>query len=695
MKIRKRYILNSLIVGALLVFAFSAKDLFGYLFSREKKTIEYGTQKNQEIKSNLDSLTVLIENEMDSLSSFLVNNQPSVSSIENTLEICTKKFSSCLGTTVAFEVNKSWTGDSLLSVYYDKSKDSTLRIDKIYNYTDKALKTAVWYTGVVKKKAGIWSEPYYAKAAKKLVVDYGHPILKNGELIGIVSYTISLKSFSDYLKKLSVGVAGYGIITNDSVLISHPKIDRVLNKELSKKRLKENPDFRQMRENESGHFEFFSNYTFEESSLFYSRMKNGWILGLAINEHDILQGDGQFVQKVIKLTTSLSFLFVLIILFYSLIKGIRNRHVWQISFLLAVLVVFNIILFWYLKYNFNAQSVLNNRLKIVNKNILNNLLEERNERLSQLQIEPAIQIPTGIQINEIDFQGAYDVALCGEIWQKIPNDFDVKEKTFDFPQKTPQGLAVRTNLLSKVKYEDYILYKYEFVAKLQIDFNYTSFPLDFRVINMQLRYPYSEQNVILIPDIESYNILDPSTKPGISHYINVPSAEITSSFFSLFKYQNKTDLSARAKKGLNDSLHLEFDVLVKRNILNPVITNILPILVIAVLIFLFPFTIQKKKGELVEGSALSIIQASGGFFFILVLAHIQLRKNIMAPEILYLETFYIIMYIIIAVIATLILMIVKTNKYQLLERDNNFAIKVAYWPFLLLLTLISSYIFLY
>ncbi len=695
MKVRKRYILNSLIVVALLVFAFSTKDLFGYLFSREKKTIEYGTQKNQEIKNNLDSLTVLIENEMDSLSHFLVNGQPSVKSIEKTLEFCTKKFNSCLGTTVAFELNKSWTGDSLLCVYYDKSKDSVMRIDEIYDYTDKSLKTSVWYTGVVQNKAGIWSEPYYAKGAKKLVVDYGHPIFKNEELIGIVSYTISLKSFSDYLKKLSVGVAGYGFITNDSVLISHPKIDRVLNKELSKKRIKENPEFRKMRENESGHFDFFSNYTFEESSLFYSRMKNGWILGLAINEHDILQGDGKFVQKIIKLTTSLSFLFVLIILFYCLIKGIRNRHVWQISLLLAVLVVFNIVLFWYLKYNFNAQSVLNNRLKIVNKNILNNLLEERNERLTQLQIEPAIQIPTGIQINEIDFQGAYDVALCGEIWQKIPKGFDVREKTFDFPQKTPQGLAVRTNLLSKVKYEDYSLYKYEFVAKLQIDFNYTSFPLDFRVINMQLRYPYTEQNVVLIPDIESYNILDPSTKPGISHYINVPSAEITSSFFSLFKYQNKTDLSARAKKGLNDSLHLEFDVLVKRNILNPVITNILPILVIAVLIFLFPFTIQKKEGELVEGSALSIIQASGGFFFILVLAHIQLRKNIMAPEILYLESFYIIMYIIIAVIATLILMIVKTNKYQLLERNNNFAIKVAYWPFLLLLTLVSSYIFLY
>jgi hypothetical protein len=332
---------------------------------------------------------------------------------------------------------------------------------------------------------------------------------------------------------------------------------------------------------------------------------------------------------------------------------------------------------------------------ITNQTDLNQAINERNDGLHKIGYPKSKEILTGIFISDVDFKDAYSVAISGKVWQKFPDSLKIThDLNFVFPQKSPTSM-VRTQLVSKTHVKDYWLYRYNFTATLEFDFNYRRYPMDYRLLNIQLMYPDIHENRILIPDLSGYDILDPSTSPGVSDEIYLPNSQILTSGFSLSSTEFKSNLGNEAYTGPTSAPVLEFNVIVKRNILNALIINVLPIIVIAVLIFLLFFTIHKVDGELIEGSALSVIQATGGFFFVLLLAHIQLRRTLVTPDLSYMETYYIVMYVMIAAMAVGILIYVKTDRFPLIEYKDNLIVKLTYWPFLLIMIFTISLVMFY
>jgi len=147
-------------------------------------------------------------------------------------------------------------------------------------------------------------------------------------------------------------------------------------------------------------------------------------------------------------------------------------------------------------------------------------------------------------------------------------------------------------------------------------------------------------------------------------------------------------------KYLENTSVLTFNVLIKNVIISSIISNVIPIFIIAIMVFLLPFTVDKRDGEVKEGGSLNIIQTAGGFFFVLLLAHIQLRNNIETPGFIYLETFYFVIYFMLAIMSASVLIFLKTNKFSILEYKHNLIFKLSYWPFLLFaIYLISLFIF--
>ncbi|MGB5375356.1 MAG: hypothetical protein WBM75_10015 [Polyangiales bacterium] len=61
-----------------------------------------------------------------------------------------------------------------------------------------------------------------------MVVDYGVPIANGeGQVSGVVDYTISLRDFTRIVDSLSVGEAGYGFTYDQSgAILSHPNDER-------------------------------------------------------------------------------------------------------------------------------------------------------------------------------------------------------------------------------------------------------------------------------------------------------------------------------------------------------------------------------------------------------------------------------------------------------------------------------------
>jgi len=75
--------------------------------------------------------------------------------------------------------------------------------------------------------------------------------------------------------------------------------------------------------------------------------------------------------------------------------------------------------------------------------------------------------------------------------------------------------------------------------------------------------------------------------------------------------------------------------------------------------------------------------ANSALFFVVVLAHIQLRNILNVPAVLYLEYFYFTMYL--TLLATSVYALAFTSRTYVpdwVRRDDGLIIKLAFWPLL-------------
>lgn len=690
-----------LIVIFSIVFGYSVFDYFQYESERTKCSINLGKSKNKEVKVVIDKNINHFEKITKKLAQKISNSSYNKDQLTKLIVETSGISNLGLGVTVAFEPFEFIDTVKLFCPFYDKKLEKLIDISEVYDYTERGNVSTDWYTKVIDSKQPIWSKPYYAKGAKQLVSDYGVPILKkykNGEekIVGMVSYTLSLERLSKYVNEISLGASGFGYIaTTDLELVTHPSMDLLINPEKVKKIVELEPKFKRFSSEKEGHFKMFSYYTFQDSDIYFSTLENGWIISVVFNSVDLLGSAFDLDNKIIHVLVSFSItlLFVFLLLF-KVLEG-RTRNIWAFSLAFSMIAITNIILIWFINIHLkkNKEDIEPN--KITNKTALNNYLSNRNNELQKIGYPNSIEIPTGVYVNNVTFKNAYEVALGGKIWQKFNDTLEVThDLNFVFPQKASSGISVRTSIVSKTHVDDYWLYRYNFTATIKFDFDYSRYPLDFRLLNLELMYPDIHENRILVPDLDGYRLLNPGNMPGIQTSMYIPEATITSSYFNFSKRDFNSNLGNVAYDGSTHAPVLVFNMLVKRKIINPVISNILPIFVIAILIFLLLFTINKVNGELKEGSALTVIQALGGFFFVLLLSHIQLRRSLLTPDLSYLESFYFVMYGIIALVSSGILLYVKTNIYKFLEYKNCIILKLLYWPVLLFsIYMITLYMF--
>ncbi|MEN8124521.1 MAG: hypothetical protein ABFR32_05265 [Bacteroidota bacterium] len=687
----------------LFLFFYTVYDYYQYNEKRDKQAIQKGESKRNETKNILNGALDTIESVTLNLAEKLSKKHYSKSQIEELIRRTTIENEFCLGITAAFEplyINDS--SKQLYAPFYTRKYDKIEYIENSYDYTNDTISTAQWYTKVIQQKKGVWSDPYIGQVAQELVVDYGIPFYQtdrsgNNNIAGVISFTISTSHITNYLHDITLGKAGFAFIANkDLYLISHPSTELMTKPERSRELLKSQPIYKSLNERKEGYFTGYSIIAQEDAEFFFTELNNQWILAVVIPKHDLQEYTSKISRKLIHISIFLTLtLIAFIILFLKIWEG-NTRNLWLFSFSIGTLLFLNIVFLWYLNKSDEFYNDKAEQTKILSITTVDNYLNTRNKKLKQIDSSlELVEIPTGVFLYDIDFKNAYDVAIIGKIWQKIPDNFELKnETTFVFPQASATGISVRTRPMSKEHIDDYWLYSYDFNATIQFDFNYLKYPLNYKKLDLQITYPHIDDNVVLTPDIQSYEFVDPSLNPGVSSDIYMPNSKVLESYFSFHEHNFYTNLGNNYYKGLKETAVLTFNVLIKNVIISSIISNIIPAFIIAVMLFLLPFTIDKRDGEIKEGGALNIIQAAGGFFFVLLLAHIQLRNDIETPGLIYLETLYFVMYFMLAIMSTAVLLFLKTNDYKILEYKHNLIFKLSYWPILFLsIYIISLYIF--
>jgi hypothetical protein len=124
-------------------------------------------------------------------------------------------------------------------------------------------------------------------------------------------------------------------------------------------------------------------------------------------------------------------------------------------------------------------------------------------------------------------------------------------------------------------------------------------------------------------------------------------------------------------------------MVVKRIYLNPFIANMIPILIVALIMFVVLYVSSNQEDGRSGLTTMNVIQSSAGFLFILLLAHVNERNRIETPEIAYIELFYFSMYLYITLQTLALATMFRGVDWKLFRYEDNLILKLSFWPTLL------------
>lgn len=264
-----------------------------------------------------------------------------------------------------------------------------------------------------------------------------------------------------------------------------------------------------------------------------------------------------------------------------------------------------------------------------------------------------------IDVDTIEFLGANNVKITGMIEHK-----NNSQSCFFFPDATEyEEKIIFSNKKTTIK---------QFSVVLREKFEYNKYPLDSNIIWLRIRSNSYDNKKVIIPDVDKYdNLVFVSSNSGINKDIVLNGWDIKGSFFSFNEYTP-------------EKYELLYNICLKREMLNPFISTVLPILIILIIIFGILVLLEENKNE----SRIEFILGSvSGLFFTIIISQNNLREQIGTNELLYLDYYYFLIYIILIVIIFLSF----AHKYKKISYNKIHILKKIFWFMIFLIFFIVTY----
>lgn len=308
--------------------------------------------------------------------------------------------------------------------------------------------------------------------------------------------------------------------------------------------------------------------------------------------------------------------------------------------------------------------------------------------------EPPVFIPTGLYIESVEFKGPYDLVLSGYIWQRYADDlpYDV-DKGFVMPE----AQYLRFGELYQTHQGNEELIGWWFQAMVREQFDYNKYPLGRNQIWLQLWHKDFEKNVYLAPDLEAYTSLAPATLPGLDPDLVLENWDLQQSFFSY--RANSYNANFGIKGYVSDQLQPElfYNISVKRYLLSALVSRMIVPIVILIQLFVIVVVIGRdsKRLELFGVRPGAVIFTCAAFFFAVLVAQNALRAELEATGFVYLESLYLLTYVVILAVAINSVLLVAQPNLRLFREYDNIWAEVFYWPTVLLTMCVITYLTFY
>ena len=310
--------------------------------------------------------------------------------------------------------------------------------------------------------------------------------------------------------------------------------------------------------------------------------------------------------------------------------------------------------------------------------------------------EPPVFIPTGLYIESIQFKGPYDVQVSGYVWQRYANDLpkDLVPKDDDVGFVMPEAQYARYFKAYQAQQGNEKLIGWSFFATLREQFDYKEYPLDRQQIWIELWHSDFEREVYLAPDLEGYASLNPAALPALDKDLVLEDWDFQESYFSYRAPRYNSSFGVQGYEPDQRSPELRYNISIKRHLLSSLISRMIVPLVILIQLFVLVVVMGTKQQRLEQFGVRpgAVIFTCAAFFFATLVAHNSLRGDLRAYGLVYLESLYILTYVVILVVAINSVLLVAKPNLKLFRDYDNLWTEVLYWPTILLAMVVITFL---
>ncbi|WP_170386639.1 hypothetical protein [Ruegeria atlantica] len=313
--------------------------------------------------------------------------------------------------------------------------------------------------------------------------------------------------------------------------------------------------------------------------------------------------------------------------------------------------------------------------------------------LAKLGNVPEYQVKTGIFIKSFSFTGASDVYVTGYVWQHYEDGAHDAIKPVDGEVGfiLPEAVDAANGVIEEAYRIDQggsELIGWYFEQTLRQSFDYTSYPFDHKTVWVRFWPREFEVAVALIPDFKSYPATGPDDIFGIDNRIVMGTWERENTYFDYRLSDLGTTLGIRDAEFQTNLPELHYNFVIKRNFGNAFIVHMIPLIVVTMLLFGAVMTVTRRP-DLVERhdfSTSSVIGTCSVLFFVILLAHVQLREGFAGSPVIYMESFFFLMYFLLLAVSvnTYLFASEAVPSLRFVHYKDNLIPKAAFWPFVLL-----------
>ncbi len=216
-----------------------------------------------------------------------------------------------------------------------------------------------------------------------------------------------------------------------------------------------------------------------------------------------------------------------------------------------------------------------------------------------IDLEPAIKIRTGIFIQSLKFSNSSEVQLTGYIWQHYKDGQleaigqDPGDVGFILPEQVNSG--GNPTEIYRARNGDEEVIGWYFEATLRQPFDYSDFPFDHKIVWVRIWPRVLTQRVVLVPDFAAYKSTGPDDIFGIEKSIVLGTWVRENTYFNYQQTNYSTNFGLSEKVWKKPFPELHYNFILKRKLETAFIIYLLPLFLVATLLFAALLTISTKE----------------------------------------------------------------------------------------------------